>query len=362
MGIVPKADTPADLEKWMIAYLETKEGKFVKAEAKEQQEHPQTEKQKKYIIQPPRFSVFTGNDKKGSETTFDLWIYEVQCLIRDKTHSDEDIAQAVRRSLRGEAGRVIMNLGPDANLNKILAKLTSVYGDIQERETILGEFYGTKQAKDEDVSSWSCRLENIMQKAIKIGAVNSAMADEMLHDMLYKGLKPELKAICHYEKERFKGFDELRVALRKLEKENEIDVGSRTAHVKQAVVQEKDEVQGMLKQITHRLNNLELQSRGRSQFRGSANYRTRNRGCFRGRNWSYPRRSEGEYRSQQQDQRDPSSTASTFSSQQNQQFAEVVCRRCGREGHIERGCRAHRDISGKPLTLNFSKSMRRGRP
>ncbi|XP_062606710.1 uncharacterized protein LOC134268467 [Saccostrea cucullata] len=111
MGIVPKADTPADLEKWMIAYLETKEGKFVKAETKD------------------------------------------------------------------------------------------------------------------------------------------------------KGLKPELKANCHYEKERFKGFDELRVALRKLEKENEIDVGSRTAHVKQAVVQEKDEVQGMLKQITHRLNNLELQSR-----------------------------------------------------------------------------------------------------
>lgn len=67
----------------------------------------------------------------------------MQCAMQDKTHSEEDITQAVRRSLRGETGRVIMNLGPDANLKKILSKLTSVYGDIQERESILQEFYGT---------------------------------------------------------------------------------------------------------------------------------------------------------------------------------------------------------------------------
>lgn len=62
-----------------------------------------------------------------------------------------------------------------------------------------------------------------MQKAIKIGAVNPAMADGMLHDMLYKGLKPEIKAISHYEKERYKGFDDLRIALRKIEKEKELE-------------------------------------------------------------------------------------------------------------------------------------------
>lgn len=40
-----------------------------------------------------------------------------------------------------------MNLGPDANLKKILSKLTSVYEDIQERESILQEFYGISRAK-----------------------------------------------------------------------------------------------------------------------------------------------------------------------------------------------------------------------
>lgn len=217
LEVVPKADNILEFEAWMNSYLESKGEKVIKTEP-EEKGPTETEKSRKYIIQPPRFSIFTGNDKKGSETTFDLWLYEVQCAMQDKTHSEEDITQAVRRSLRGEAGRVIMNLGPDANLKKILSKLTSVYGDIQERESILQEFYGTKQGKDEDVSTWSCRLENIMQKAIKIGAVNPAMADGMLHDMLYKGLKPEIKAISHYEKERYKGFDDLRIALRKIEK------------------------------------------------------------------------------------------------------------------------------------------------
>lgn len=78
-----------------------------------------------------------------------------------------------------------------------------------------------------------------MQKTIRIGAVNPAMADEMLNDMLYKGLKPEIKAkISQYEKERYNGFDDLRIALKKIEKEKELELnGSKTSQVKQAAVQ-----------------------------------------------------------------------------------------------------------------------------
>lgn len=354
LNVVPKADNILEFVAWMKSYLESKGEQIIKTEP-EEKGPTETEKSRKYIIQPSRFSIFTGNDKKGSETTFDLWLYEVQCAIQDKTHSEEDITQAVRRSLRGEAGRVIMNLGPDANLKKILLKLTSVYGDIQERESILQEFYGTKQGKDEDVSTWSCRLENIMQKAIKIGAVNPAMADGMLHDMLYKGLKPEIKAISHYEKERYNGFDDLRIALRKIEKEKELELnGSKTAQVKQAVVQEENQIQGVLKQITHRLDNLEIQNRGRTTYRGSPSFKSRNRGHTRGRFNSYPRRFDSEFRLQEKDQQDQS--------RPTQQFSEIICRRCGREGHIQRGCRATRDIDGKPLYLNYNRSMRRGRP
>jgi hypothetical protein len=45
----------------------------------------------------------------------------------------------------------------------------------------------------------------------------------MLHDKQWKGLKPELKHQCQYERENFKSFDELRIALRKLERDFQSD-------------------------------------------------------------------------------------------------------------------------------------------
>ena len=46
----------------------------------------------------------------------------------------------------------------------------------------------------------------------------------MLHDKLWKGLKTELKYQCQYEREKFKSFDELRIALGKLESDFQSDI------------------------------------------------------------------------------------------------------------------------------------------
>lgn len=80
LNVVPKADNILEFEAWMKSYLESKGEQIIKTEP-EEKGHTETEKSRKYILQPPRFSIFTGNDKKGSETTFDLWLYEVQCAI-----------------------------------------------------------------------------------------------------------------------------------------------------------------------------------------------------------------------------------------------------------------------------------------
>lgn len=92
LNVVPKADNILEFEAWMKSYLESKREQ-IKTEP-EEKGPIETEKSRKYIIQPPRFSIFTGNDKKASETTFVLWLYEVQCAMQDKTHSEEDITQA----------------------------------------------------------------------------------------------------------------------------------------------------------------------------------------------------------------------------------------------------------------------------
>ena len=98
MGAKPKMDSVADFEAWMKDYLASK-GKV--------------DPVVRIIPQPPQISKFSGETKDG-QTSFDLWRYEVRSLMNGDLHSPEAICQAVRRSLKGEASRVAMRLGADA--------------------------------------------------------------------------------------------------------------------------------------------------------------------------------------------------------------------------------------------------------
>ncbi|XP_061171984.1 uncharacterized protein LOC133181512 [Saccostrea echinata] len=335
MEVVPKPDSKEELINWMKAYLE-KEKVEIKIEPGTGANAGAIPKTTTYI-HPPAISTFSGTDPTGkSATTFDLWLYEVKCLMIEKTHSQEAIAQAIRKSLKGEAGRTVMRLGPKAKIPEILDKLTSVYGDVDEKESILSEFYGARQKQTENITEWSCRLEDILGRAIMTGQVFESSSDKMLHDMLWKGLRPDLKDITHYEREKYHSFDSLRVALRKIEKENQQESEGKISKQlsKKAIVEDtssSDEIKGVLKQIAHRLENLETAQRGRSKFRTP----------FRG----------SRYRDQTYRGRGLRNdfTRTKQSSKEHFTFPSITCRRCGREGHIERGCRANTDINGKNL-------------
>ena len=104
LNIVPKADTKEDFESWMKAYMEehglvgtlkVDSGPPVHPVKSETTEHHE----KLAYIHPPRLSVFSGTSGKG-ETSFDLWFYEVKCLLQEKTHTRELIAQIGRASCR----------------------------------------------------------------------------------------------------------------------------------------------------------------------------------------------------------------------------------------------------------------------
>ena len=347
MDIKPKADNPAEFQKWIKSFAEQQAGQpTVK---KEPETKPATPSHIPYIP-PPRISNFSGSkDKKSGETSYELWRYEVQCLMNDKVHSPESIAAAVRRSLKGEAGLVAVRLGPGATLTTLLEKMETYFGVVDEKETIMSEFYNARQKDDEDVSAWSSRLEGILDKAIYMGKVSNIQADSMLHDMLWKGLKHPLKDISHYEKERHTTFDKLRVALRRIEKEHNLDHATPAAKAtaKQAVPTstEESEMSGILKQISSRLDQLEAgqqqfarylpQQRHQGPQQQQQQYRPRN---FRGRGQRGRGRGYGRGFGQQ-----PQQQTATY------KFPPIKCNRCSREGHIARGCRFNTDVDGKPL-------------
>ena len=145
MKITPKADNPEELKQWMKEFLAS-QGEL---EVKPELPLPDPGVKPKYkpmtlpsgfevkpstppsgnFPQPPKLSIFYGSDKKG-EVSYDFWRHHVHCLLKDKIYNKDMVHKNIRQSLRGEAGRVVMRLGVNATIPQILAKLDSIYGDI----------------------------------------------------------------------------------------------------------------------------------------------------------------------------------------------------------------------------------------
>lgn len=94
--------------------------------------------------------------------------------------------------------------------------MDSIYGNVLEKENILTEFYSAKQRDNETCFAWSCRLEEILCKAMKMDKVQDQAANEIPRTVFYKSLSQDLKDISGHLFHSFTDFDELRVEIRKL--------------------------------------------------------------------------------------------------------------------------------------------------
>ena len=254
LKIKPKADTAEDLEQWLKSF--STEGS-VKVEPGAQTSTTTT------VVtssQQPRISLFYGDNIKG-EATYAQWVYEVKCLLLEKTHKPEAISQAIRRSLRGEASNLARRLGISATIPEILNKFESVYGDVDTKEHLLSKFYSAKQGESENVTKWSCRLEDILSTAVERKLVEPEKVNEMLRNMFWQGLKPALKDISGYKFEKITDFDKLRVEIRKLEQDH-LSIESSVPHCSVAIDQKEEnkdikEMKAMIQSLTNTVQQLE---------------------------------------------------------------------------------------------------------
>ena len=138
LKLKPKADTPQDLELWLKAFSGVKAEPGVPTDGATGGTSGGTSKETVVTTQQPRISCFFGDKVKG-EASYAQWVYEVKCLLKEKTHKPEAIAQAVRRSLRGEASSIVRRLGIGATIEEILHKFDSVYGEVDPKEHLLAK-------------------------------------------------------------------------------------------------------------------------------------------------------------------------------------------------------------------------------
>lgn len=80
----------------------------------------------------------------------------------------------------------MMRLGHVDNIDEILQKLESIYGNVLVTEDILVKFYNAKQKDTDNCANCSIRLEALLNRAITNGQVYSAIeAKEMFHTVTW---------------------------------------------------------------------------------------------------------------------------------------------------------------------------------
>ncbi|XP_060080484.1 uncharacterized protein LOC132559870 [Ylistrum balloti] len=169
----------------------------------------------------PKIPPFSGEEPpiKG-DVTYREWRFEVQCLTDDPDISDSVLAQAIRRSLRGTARRMLMSLGNSPDLTLVLSKLDNLFGDISTNGMIMQEFFNSCQKPDESVTDFGCRLESMLHVAVEHGYLDRYSKSELLRHKFWTSLSSDrLKSQTRHKYDTIKDFDLLLREIRRVEKE-----------------------------------------------------------------------------------------------------------------------------------------------
>lgn len=167
----------------------------------------------------PQLPPFSGENQKG-DVSFEVWKYELHCLIRDAVYPNTLILLAVRRSLKGRARDILLTVGESATPSDILAKLEGIYGNVSSSEVLLQQFYLESQKADETVADYSIRIENLLRRATQKRIISESIRNEMLCSKLWNGLKdPLLKNSSRYKYDTEKDFNNLRKEIRSIEQD-----------------------------------------------------------------------------------------------------------------------------------------------
>ena len=274
MGVKPEGNTPEELHQWLqVHFAATAEEKKGKGEDVEKEK----EKGKGIldtglVHQQLKLSVtFAGDETVKGTSSYDLWRYEIGCLVREGVYAEAVIKHVIRCSLKGEAAHVLKRLGPTTTVQQILQKFDGVYGTVEAGEDTLAEFYSAKQKKGEDVSTWGCRLEELLDRAMQAGVVGGKDTDEMLRKRFWMGLLSNLKEAARHKYDTIMDFDRLRVVVRSIEHEfrgearGSSDQVEPRKTVKMAAVREEPvspevrELRGQIHKLTNTVNSMQQQ-------------------------------------------------------------------------------------------------------
>lgn len=178
----------------------------------------------------PRLPVFSGD--RNDSLSFPQFKNEVMCLLKSET--EKSVMLAMRRALRGPAGEVLFHMGEETDVRKVIEKLEVVFGEVKSVEQLLEGFYSARQTPKETIAEWGCRLEDMVDRVKRKGAVEDATAVEsMLRTKFWAGLaSSQVKMALRHLFDQKKSYVELLTQARAAE----VEFG--TSHVRSQVAED----------------------------------------------------------------------------------------------------------------------------
>lgn len=341
-GLETEIKSVEDLKKMV---LPTK----VKTEQEEAKHTEDARRWKRSEIVIPKLPSFSGKTEVNS-TPFEVWRYDVECIMREQVHSPEVINESIRRSLKGEAAKVLVRLGPNASPQEVLNKLDGLYSKVATESTLLTQFYAAQQKDNEDVTSWCCRLEELIDGVERKGLISRGTKEEMLRSKFWTGLRDEkLKSATRFKYDTLKDYEELVISIRRVEQEL---MPERVKAKTQAVQRTKEDSSGMktpentktqevlmgfdkrLQKIEESIKEMKQNASNHSQSRDNR-WKLRGRGRGQGREQRTSRDKDGA--------RGREHTTTENRGGADAKGSDIVCYRCGQSGHIALGCRVRLD-------------------
>lgn len=217
-------------------------------------------------LQVPKIVQFSGDEppQKG-DVSYQEWHFEVSCLANDPDVQPNILIQAIRKSLRGTARKLLIPLGENATVAQIMHKLDNFFGDISTNGMIMQQFFNEYKKSDESVTSFGCRLETLLQTAIDKGYIGSEGKNDLLKHKFWTSLNDqELQSQTRHKYDTIDDYTRLLWEIRQVEKEIKdnkqvgVKSGKRLQH--QAIVE--DPVEALEKRMNTKLENLEKKIMG----------------------------------------------------------------------------------------------------
>ena len=170
---------------------------------------------KQHFSQIPRLSTFCGEDNKG-EVNWKTYRFKLQSLLQEQYYSKEQILLGVRRSMKGTASDILRRLGTGVDIETIISKLDSTYGEIETQESCLRQFYACCQKDRESVAQYSTRIEEIYSQAVTLGGLRRG-DETVLKNVFFQGLRSQLKTLSTYKHDSILDYDRFKIEVRRIE-------------------------------------------------------------------------------------------------------------------------------------------------